>query len=78
MIKNRFNMLHRPMDWPELLKDINNSGVTYKEIGEICGLSGATISNVANDLKPNPKEWDAAFVLIDLWIRLDNRNLPTK
>lgn len=77
-MKHRFNSIHRPMDWAILLQDLSKH-MSYKDIGEIVGRSRASVTSMANDLQTHPEEWDNAFALIDLWIRVSETNkLPVK
>lgn len=75
---NRFNHYHRPIDWPLMLNQIKDSGIKYGQIAELTGRSRASITGIACDLQSHPAEWDAAFTIIDLWIRSHDgiKNLP--
>lgn len=78
-MKHRFNNVHRPLDWAVLLQEIGQH-TSYSDVAEIVGRSRASITSMANDLHSHPEEWDAAFALIDLWIRLngETNKLPVK
>ena len=78
-MKHRFNSVHRPMDWAVLLQEIVQH-ISYSEVADIVGRSKGSLANIANDLQAHPEEWDAAFALIDLWIRLngESNKLPVK
>jgi len=76
-VKRRFETVHRPLDWAVLLSDIGKH-IKYADVAEIAGRSRASITSIANDLHEAPEEWNKAFALIDLWIRLGNTNLPVK
>lgn len=64
------------IDWADLLKQINERGLSYTQIGELTGADRAFANTIANDLKPAPKEWDVAAALIDLYLMVrDESNI---
>lgn len=42
------------MDWKQLLKELDEAGMTQTQIAETCGTSQATVSDLARGVTKNP------------------------
>ncbi|MGZ5029058.1 MAG: hypothetical protein ACXWAT_00665 [Methylobacter sp.] len=62
------------MDWGDLIKQINDRGVTYAQISEFTGVNLSVANALANDLRTTQEEWDKAAALIDLWLMVRDEN----
>lgn len=74
MYKNRFRSRHNPIDWPVLLKELREAGMTNESLGEITGKATDTIRKMVAENIITPPDWDGAFALIDLYVMLKSEN----
>lgn len=62
------------IDWADLIKQINEAGVSYTEIAELTGVERTFANKIASDNLPSPDAWDKAAALIDLWLMVRDEN----
>lgn len=53
------------MDWPNILKDLSERGLTQQQIAEKCGVAQGTVSDLARGESKNPS-FSFGQALIDL------------
>ena len=53
------------VDFSQLIKELNEKGVTNRQIEKRTGASSATIQRIASGINANPK-WSEAGVIINL------------
>lgn len=53
------------MDWPRILKDLSDRGLTQQQIAEKCGVAQGTVSDLARGTSKNPS-FQFGRALLDL------------
>jgi len=74
VITRRFAAKNKKIDWPILLKRLNNSGITYKEISDVSGITEGVLKNVANDWQNAPEQFNQAITLLNLYCMVMDAN----
>jgi hypothetical protein len=59
----------KPIDWPAMIHQLNESGITQKQIQYTTGITQSTLTRVKNETMAHSEAWDQALELFDLYLK---------
>ena len=74
MFPRRFKDNHSQIDWPLLIQEINAAGWTNQQMEEATGIPKYVFQRIRSEVRNHPKEWDEAFKLVDLFVRVTHND----
>jgi hypothetical protein len=66
----------KPIDWPAMIHQLNESGVSQKQIQYTTGITQSTLTKIKNETMAHSEAWDQALELFDLYIKTTGFNPP--
>ena len=59
----------KPIDWPAMIHQLNEAGVTQKQIQYTTGITQSTLTKIKNETMAHSEAWDQALELLDLYLQ---------
>lgn len=59
----------KPIDWPAMIHQLNEAGVSHKRIQFATGIPPITLTKVMKESIAHSESWDAALELVDLYLK---------
>jgi hypothetical protein len=59
----------KPIDWPALIHQLNESGVTQQAISKSTGIPPVTLSSIKAETIAPIEQWNRGLMLLDLYLQ---------
>ena len=59
----------KPLDWAGMIHQLNEAGVTQKQIQFATGIAQSTLTKVKKETMAHSEAWDQAMELFDLYLK---------